>query len=135
VGFTKIKNYIIKPLGGENAMNEGYIYGFQLEGCAYTKIGLSAGRKTQPTAEASWESRMKEHKRSDRRFLKIVLVKRVPHAHLVEKLIHYYLEVGRMKEWCTRRGSKGQELHHWNHTEWFSNSLDEIYTVVISWEH
>jgi T5orf172 domain len=133
--FTKMRHYITKPLKGDNDMKEGYIYGFQIEGCAYTKIGLAAKRRTEPTLEASFEARMKEHKRSDWPDLKIVLKKRVPHVHRVEKLIHFHLEAGRLKEQCSCIGSKGQELHHGKHTEWFNNSLDEIYSVVIAWEH
>lgn len=116
-------------------MKEGYIYGFQLEGCAYTKIGKAAERDNQPSLEAALAARMKEHKKSGRPDLKIVLKKRVPHVKRVEKLIHYHLEAGRMKEQCSCENSKGEKYNHGNHTEWFNNSLDEIYTTVIAWEH
>jgi hypothetical protein len=133
--FIKMRNYINKPLLGENDMKEGYIYGFQLEGCAYTKIGYAAERKNEPSLEASFDARMKEHKRSGWPDLKVVLKKRVPHVHRVEKLIHYHLEAGRMKEQCSCKDSTGRKCDHGNHTEWFNNSLDEIYTVVIAWKH
>ncbi|KAH6661903.1 hypothetical protein B0J14DRAFT_312543 [Halenospora varia] len=133
--FIKMKNYISKPLLGKNDMKEGYIYGFQVEGCAYTKIGYAAERKSEPSLEASFDARMKEHKRSGSPDLKVVLKKRVPHALRVEKLIHYHLETGRMKEQCSCKGSSGRTFDHGNHTEWFNNSLDEIYTVVIAWKH
>jgi hypothetical protein len=120
-----MRNYINKPLLGKNDMKEGYIYGFQIEGCAYTKIGLAAKRESEPSLEAALEARIREHKRDGWPDPKVVLKIEVPHVHRVEKLIHYHLGTGRMKEQCDR-GS---------HTEWFNNSLDEIYTVAIAWNH
>jgi len=130
-----MRNYINKPLLGKTDMKEGYIYGFQLEGCAYTKIGYAAERESEPSLEASFDERMKEHKTSGWPDLKVVLKKRVLHAHRVEKLIHYHLEAGRMKEQCSCKGANGQKCDHGYRTEWFNNSLDEIYTVVIAWQH
>jgi hypothetical protein len=138
--FAKLRNYIAKPLmereGMNEDMNEGYIYGFQLEGCAYTKIGYSAARKTQPTVEASLDARMEEHDKACWPGLKVVLKQRVPHVRRVEQIIKYHLEAGRMKEQCSCcRSSKGRSSDHGNHIEWFNNSLDEIYAVVIAWKH
>jgi len=132
---SKLRNYIKQPLVEKLDMKEGYIYGFQLEGCAYTKIGYSAARDTESSLEASFDARMKEHKVAGWSDLKVVLKKRVPHVHRIEKIIHYHLEAGRMKEQCSCKGFNGRKYGHGNHTEWFNNSLDEIYTVVLAWKY
>jgi hypothetical protein len=138
--FAKLRSYIAKPLvvkdDMKDDMKEGYIYGFQLEGCAYTKIGSSAARTTQPTVEASLDARMDEHEKACWPGLKLVLKKRVPFVRRVEKIIQYHLEAGRMKEQCSCcKGSNGRRFDHGNHIEWFNNSLDEIYAVVIAWKY
>ena len=130
-----MQTYIRKPLGsGETDLKEGYIYAFQLDGCPYTKIGKSAIRKDK-TPEASLAARIKDQEDACCPDLKIVLSKPVPFVGRIENLIKFHLEAGRMKEKCLCKGPKGQELAHGNHIEWFSNSLDEIWTVVIAWQH
>lgn len=98
--WVKLKAYLNKPLGSKD-MEDGYIYGFQLDGCTYTKIGYAAQRKNKPSMEA----RMKQHERCGWADAMTVLRKEVPHAHRVEQIIHYHLEAGRMKEKCPIKGS------------------------------
>jgi len=133
--FVKVRSYIKKPLLGDRDVKEGYIYGFQIEGYAFTKIGSAPERDSEPSLEASFQARMKEHRDSGWPDLKVVLKKRVPHVFRVEKLIHYHLGAGRLKEQCSCVSSSGKKLNHGNyHIEWFNNSLDEIYTVVTAWQ-
>lgn len=129
--LQKLKEYLKRPLGEEDK-KDGYIYGFQIENCAYTKIGWAGPRKTKSSLEDSFDERMDEHHRRGWHNPKVVLKKLVPHAHRVEKLIHYHLEAGRLKEKCPCQGGK---CAHATHNEWFNVSLDEIYTVVIAWKH
>lgn len=136
--FAKVRNYIKKPLSGDRDKEEGYIYGYQLDGCAYTKVGYGKIRPNNPSLDGSLGERMKEHKKPGQPDLKVVLRSRrqVPHAHRVEKIIHCHLAAGRMREQCSCKISSGLKCGtHRNYTEWFNNSLDEIYTVVIAWEH
>ena len=146
--FTKMRTYINKPLGtGVDDLKEGYIYAFQLDGCPYTKIGKSAVREDKSesesdsevpkckTAEASLAERMHEHELNRGPDLKAVFEIKVPFVGRIEKLIHYHLEAGRMKEKCSCTNSKGKPLNHGNHVEWFNNSLDEIWTVATAWKH
>lgn len=133
--LKKMRKYISEPWGsGKTDLKKGYIYAFQLDGCAYTKIGKSAIRKAK-TPEGSIVKRIKEHKGERGHGIRIVLGKPVPFVGRIENLIKFHLAAGRMREKCSCKGSKGQPLNHGNHIEWFSNSLDEIWTVAIAWQH
>jgi hypothetical protein len=133
--LTKIKRYISKPLVGDTDMKEGYIYGFQLDGKPYTKIGLAATRKGEPSLDECLKKRMEEHKDCGWHDVKIVLKHRVHHVHRMETIIHYHLESGRMKEINSCTPLNGRDCKHKTHREWFNNSLDEITTVVIAWKY
>ncbi len=132
--FIKMKNYINKPLLAKEDAKEEYIYGFQVEGYAYTKIGYAVMRDTEPTLEADFDARMKEHQDADWPDLQVVLKVKVHHAQRMEKIIHYHLEAGRMRErFCSCDGSSEEPCKHGSHIEWFNNSLDEIHTVAKAW--
>lgn len=134
--FEKIRKYICKPFKDSHGTAEGAIYGFQIEGCAFTKVGEAGKRDSEPDLDASLQARMREHEESGRHGLSVVMEFPVIHGQRIEKLIHYHMDAGRMKEKCSCVGRDGQRLRHAHeHKEWFNNSLDEIWTITIAWRH
>lgn len=132
--FVKMKTYIKKPLVTELDMKEGYIYGFGIDGCSYTKIGYVTERSNSASLEDAFIARMNEHKRCYLPKPTIMLKIRVPHAHRMEKIIHYHLEAGRMKYKCYCKKVNEDKPGTGNHTEWFNQSLNEIHAVANAWK-
>lgn len=123
--------YIKRPLGSQD-LKEGYIYCFQVEGCALNKVGSATLRKGDKSLMASFEKRMKEHERCGWH-AEPVFKLRVPHAHRVERIIQHHFVAGRREEQNTCKGSNGRKCKHGIHIEWFEVPLDEIWTAVRAW--
>jgi hypothetical protein len=134
--FEKIRKYICKPFKDSHGTAKGKIYGFQIEGCPFTKVGEAGKRDSEPDLDASLLARIGEHKKSGRPDLSVVMDFPAIHSPRIEKLIHYHMDAGRLKEKCSCVGRDGQKLRHaYEHIEWFNNSLDEIWTITIAWRY
>jgi hypothetical protein len=106
-------------------MKGGYIYGFQLDGCAYTKLA-NQQNETEKTPEDSLVERIKKHVRDRGPALRAVFKIPVPFVPPERNLVKIHLAAGRMRKKCSCKNYKGQPLNHGNHIERFSNSLDKI---------
>jgi hypothetical protein len=134
--FEKIRKYICKPFRDPHGRAEVKIYGFQIESCPFTKVGEAGKRDNEPDLDASLQARLREHEESGRHGLSVVMDFSVIHGPRIEKLIHYHMDAGRLKEKCSCVGRGGQKLRHAHeHKEWFKNSLDEIWTITIAWRY
>lgn len=118
------------------ALKDGYIYGFMIDGCVFTKIGFAAQRKNKKSLLDSLNHRlMNEHKKCGWTKLKQVVTPcHVPHARKVEKIIHYHLEADRKREVNMCKESDGQQCKHEKHTEWFDTPLPRINEVMRAWK-
>ncbi|PVH70589.1 hypothetical protein DL98DRAFT_540729 [Cadophora sp. DSE1049] len=132
--------YIKTPLTPTHTL-EGYIYCFEIEGTTMNKIGSALPRsmsveetKVPITLEESLVKRMSEHKGTWGSAPKVLLKLKVPYARRIEKIIHYHLEHGRMKELANQIQSE-KEKKIPVHNEWFNNSFAEISIVMKAWRH
>lgn len=117
------------------ALEEGFLYIFQVNGLTLNKIGYVSKRKKDPSIEVSFCQRMKEHKQCGWE-PEIVFKCLVPHAERVEKIIHGHLKKGRRRETNLCKHCKGptcQKCDHTTHTEWFETPLHEITVIAKAW--
>ena len=140
--LKKLTQYMKKPLTPTH-MTEGYIYCFQIEGTNKNKIGSALPRKrtkkngerVETPLEKSFKRRMAEHKNEWDSAPRIMLQLKVPHARRIEKIIHFHLEKGRMKELARPERQKKSKKKIPLHNEWFNNSFAEISKVMMAWSY
>lgn len=119
---------------GSGSLKDGYIYCFQVDGCAFYKIGCVTQRGNDKSLDDSFDRRMKEHKRCGWCKVKIVLKSPlVKHALRIEGIIHRHLTEKRKKEKNMDPGSNGRKCKHKTHTEWFDVPLKDIYDAIWPW--
>jgi hypothetical protein len=127
-------NYIRRPLSS-NALKNGRLYIFQVDGHSLNKIGYVAERKNDPSIEVSLVHRTREHKRCGWD-PKIVFQCSVLHAERVEKIIHLHLKNSRRRENLCKccKAPACRKCDHDSHTEWFETPLHEIAVIAEAWK-
>lgn len=137
--LKKLKQYIKTDLPPSHTL-EGYIYCFQVEGTNKNKIGSALpryrkqnGERVPIPLEKSFVMRMNQHKLERGTAPKVLLKIKVPYARRIEKIIHYHLEPGRMRESpsAVRQAKSKKKIPV--HLEFFNNSFAEISKVMKAW--
>lgn len=129
----RLKTYIKNPLTPK-AMEEGYIYCFQLDDCKYTKIGYAAHREGESSLQKSLDKRIKEHERCGWWNPTVVIHEKVPHVYRVEQIIHRHLAANKKDEVQMSKGSNGQKCKHKAHGEWFDVDFPKMYMALKAWK-